>query len=98
MTPAPSFTSSARWRYGFLCILLLLLAWNLFDLPEALRSQKPGRFSSLFVALMLLFNHVAFFCIRSPTFRRVATGLGVAWLLFACAYIFTQGFTRPHFP
>ena len=98
MTPAQPSTSSALWRYGFLCVLLLLLVWNLFDLPDALRSQKPARFSSLFVALMLVLNHVAFFCIRSPMLRRVATGVATAWLLFACAYIFTHGFTRPHFP
>src|SRR4051812_43095899 len=97
MTPMQPFTSSARWRYGFLCILLLFLAWDLFELPDALRSQKPGRFSSLFVTLMLLFNHVAFFCIRPPILRRVATGVAIAWLLFACAYIFTHGFTPPHF-
>jgi hypothetical protein len=98
MTSTPPLTSSARSRYGFLWLLLLFLAWNLFDLPKVLGSQKSGRFGNLFIALTLLFNHVSLFCIRPSIFRRVATGVSLAWGFFTCAYVVTHGFTRPNSP
>jgi hypothetical protein len=85
---------SPRWRYGLLCILLLLAVWILSGLPETLHSQKPGRFGNLLMVMALLFKHVAFYFIRPPLLRRVAIVIALAWMLFTISYCFTAGFTR----
>jgi hypothetical protein len=85
-----------RQKYVILCMSLLLIAWVLFGLPEAMRSQRPGRFNLLFILSAVLFNHIALFWIQRPIVRRIASAVSIAWSVFVCAYLFTQYFTGRH--
>jgi hypothetical protein len=84
-----SFIASARFRYGFLAILLILLAWDFWELPGQLRSGSATPYRGVFLALLLIFNHVAFFCLPQGTLRRAARVFAVAWLCFVLVYWFT---------
>jgi hypothetical protein len=93
MTTQQSFTQSWRWRYGFLALLLVLFVWNLMEFPERLHSQAPDRFSGMIITLMLIFNHIAFWCIPPGRLRAVFRAFAYAWVVFGCAYVFTKGFS-----
>jgi hypothetical protein len=82
------------WKYGFLVVLLLLLVWNLWDLTRRLHSQAPGRFSNLIVSLMLIFNHFSEHYVPPGRLKTAAQFFTCAWVVFGCAYVFTNGFSR----
>ena len=78
---------SPAWNYGFLGVILCLLAVNVFRL---LNRQHLGfdQFANLVVALMLLFNHIAFsFTIKGWPSRIMKT-VAVIWMVVASVYVF----------
>jgi len=92
MNAKPSFTSSPLWRYGFLGVLLVMLAWICCDLPQKLHSDAPGRFTSVIISLMLIFQHIAFWCLPAGRFKTVFNVFVYAWTIFGCAYSYIYGF------
>ena len=84
----PPREGGSTFRYGFLVVCLLLLAfhiqWRLTLSPDYRGDRNVGGV----VALMLLFNHLAFY-FRWPTSVTVALRLlAWVWLAFGCFYIF----------
>ncbi len=84
----------ALWRFILLGLILALLAWALFDLPEAMSSERPRRYAPLLSALLGLLNIITSHFIRSPKLQKAAFGITIAWLVFVGMYLFTNGFTR----
>ena len=77
------------WKYGMLAIILCLLAFNVFQL---LRWKNFGSNEflniNLVVALMLLFNHIAFYFTkagRKGRMMKIASGI---WAILGLIYIF----------
>jgi hypothetical protein len=84
-----TFIASAKFRYGFLAILLALLACDLWELPGQLHSGSAIPYRAVFLSLGLIFNHLAFFCLPHRAASRVARVFAVAWLTFVLVYGFT---------
>ena len=78
---------STASKYGFLGIILCLLAFNVFLL---LKRQHFGfdQYGNLVVALMLLFNHIAFDFTTSGWQSRVMKTTAVIWIVLVFAYGF----------
>jgi hypothetical protein len=84
----PSKPAHPAFSYGFLVVILLLLAsdirWRL-SLPP---TYSHERYASAVVALMLLFNHLAY-QFRLPFALIIALRcLAWGWLVFGIFYIF----------
>jgi hypothetical protein len=84
----PPKESSSAFRYGMLVVFLLLLAFDIrwrIGLSPGYRHDRNG---NGVVALMLLFNHLAY-QFRWPTSVTAALRLlAWGWLAFGCFYIF----------
>lgn len=92
--PAPRPTlRSARFRYGFLTILLVLLAvtfWLTTQLPS---SYQGHRYFSLVVPVMILLQHLAFQFRWSPRTERILRVISHTATVIGCSYIFYMLFT-----
>ena len=77
------------WKYGMLAIILCLLAFNVFQL---LRWRNFGSNDylnvNLVVALMLLFNHIAFHFTKAGWISRVMKIAAGVWAILGLVYIF----------
>lgn len=77
------------WKYGFLAIILSLLAINVMLL---LRWQNFAANKTLnvnlVVALMLLFNHIAFNFTKTGWKSRVMKTVAFVWIVFGLVYVF----------
>jgi hypothetical protein len=78
-----------------LIFLLLLLARVISLLPAQMRYDTHP-FNTLVVVIMLLLNHVAFSCIRSPRLRAAAWFVAIAWLAIGLIYILGDPMVRVH--
>ena len=83
------------WKYGFLGVILCLLAFNVIlaliwevPLEDPLfdRYAHP-MYANLVVALMLLFNHVAFHITKRGWGNRVMKTVAWIWIVIGSAYI-----------
>ena len=93
MNTSQPFIERWQWRYGFLAVLLLLFLRDLWDLPQRLHTYASGRFEGIILTLMLVLNHLAFWCVPAGRLRTVFRVLACAWVVFGCAYVFTRGFS-----
>lgn len=77
---------SPAWKYGFLGLILCLLGFNVFHL---LKWQHFGldQYGNLVVALMLLFNHIAFYFTTRGWPSRIMKAVAVIWLVLGFAYV-----------
>ena len=77
------------WKYGMLGIILCLLAFSVFQL---LRWRNFGSNDylnvNLVVALMLLFNHIAFHFTKAGWTSRVMKIAAGIWAVLGLVYIF----------
>ncbi len=77
------------WKYGMLAIILCLAAFNVFQL---LRWRNFGSNDylnvNLVVALMLLFNHIAFHFTKVGWTSRVMKIAAGIWAVLGLVYIF----------
>ncbi len=74
------------WKYGFLVIILCLLAFNVIILL-LWWDFVYDRYANLVVALALLFNHIVFYLTKIGWPSRVMKTIACIWIVFALAYI-----------
>lgn len=75
------------WKYGMLAIVLCLLAFNVFQLLRW-RGSNDYLNVNLVVALMLLFNHIAFHFTKAGWTSRVMKIASGIWAVLGLVYIF----------
>ena len=75
------------WKYGMLAIVLCLLAFNVFQLLRW-RGSNDYINVNLVVALMLLFNHIAFHFTKAGWTSRVMKIASGIWAVLGLVYIF----------
>jgi hypothetical protein len=83
----PAFTTRPAWRYGFLLLILLLLAWSIWILPENLACHKSPPYSGIIIPLMLLFNHLSANFVQSPEKKKIANIMALSFVILGGAYI-----------
>ena len=81
------FLSSNLWKYGFLAIILCLLAFNMFILLR-FRNFDYDAFMGPVVALMLLFNHIAYYLTTQGWKSIVMKTVAWVWIVLGFVYFF----------
>ncbi len=83
------FTPSNLWKYSALGVILFLIVFNvfLFLMSGNSESNKSVVKMNLVVALMLLFNHIAFTFTKTGWKSRVMKTVAFVWIAFGFAYI-----------
>ena len=77
------------WKYGLLGLILCLLAYNVFQFfrwPD-FGSDKLINLN-LLIALMLLFNHIAFNFTKTGQKSRVMKIVAFAWIVLVFIYLY----------
>jgi len=82
-----SFRLNYFWKYGMLGIILCLLAFNVFQLLRW-RGANDYINVNLVVALMLMFNHIAFHFTKAGWMSRVMKIASGIWAVLGLVYIF----------
>ena len=82
-----TFTSSYIWKYGFLALILCLLAFNVFIF---LKWQNFGykEYIVPMVTLMLLFNHIAYYLTTKGWKSVLMKTVASVWIVLVFAYMF----------
>ena len=84
---SPPVPSKPVFAYGFLVVLVLLLVWNIQVWWSAPTPFPYDRYGNLVVALMLLFNHLAFYFRWSPGVTFVLRVLALGWSVLGLFYV-----------
>ncbi len=81
------FTLRSLWKYVFLTIILCLLTFNVFGL---LTWQRFGydQYLGPLIALMLLFNHIAYYFTTEGWKSIVMKTVAWVWIAFVFVYIY----------
>ena len=81
------FAPKRLWKYGFLGIILCLLAFSVINL---LRSRNFGydQYGALVIGLILLFNHIAYYFTTKGWKSIVMKTVAWVWIAFGLVYIF----------
>ena len=74
-------------KYGFLVVILCVLALNVSLLPFGWRIDSPVNLSSM-VVLGVLFNHIAWHFTKKGRLSRVMKTIAWIWMGFVLAYLF----------
>ena len=82
----PPKEGSSAFRYGFLAVCLLLLAFHIHWRLGLSPDYPYDRNGNGVVALMLLFNHLAFQFRWNTSVTISLRLLALAWLSFGCFY------------
>ncbi|MXY99932.1 hypothetical protein F4Y93_04520 [Candidatus Poribacteria bacterium] len=83
------FVPKDLWKYGFLVILLCLLVLNLLVFFEARDFGSDKLINlNLLIALMLLFNHIAFNFTKTGRKSRVMKIVAFAWIVLVFIYLY----------
>lgn len=80
-------STALSFKYGFLVFTIWLLIWNVTSL---LKWQNYGydEYGNLIIALMLLFNHIAFCITEKGWLSLVMKTIAWVWIAFVWAYLF----------
>lgn len=78
---------SSFWKYGFLALILCLLAYGLFILFKSGKFEYD-EYGGLMIALMLLFNHVAYYFTTKGWKSIVMKTVAWVWIVFVFVYLF----------
>ena len=83
------FTGSKLWKHSTLGVILCLIAFNvfLFLISRNLESNNYAVKMNLVVALMLLFNHIAFNFTKTGWKSRVMKTVAFIWIAFGLTYV-----------
>jgi hypothetical protein len=77
------------YKHGFLLALICLLVFNLILLADLIRADYPySKFGNTFVALMLVFNHIAYFYTRTGLASKIMKSIAWVWIAVVFAYLF----------
>ena len=82
------FTFNLLWGYGFLVLILCLLAWGVFIFFKQW-DFGYDQYGGLMIALMLLFNHIAYFLTTKGRKSIVMKTVAWVWMVFVFAYLFS---------
>ena len=89
------FIPSPLWKYSFLAIILFLLAFNVFLFIASLNSDiKNITILNLMIAMLLLFNHIAYNFAKTGWKSRVMKIGTWVWIVFVFVYIYVSGIMR----
>ena len=80
-------STALSFKYGLLAIIICLLVWNVATLLKW-RNFGYDQYLNLAVALMLLFNHIAWHFTKKGRLSRVMKTIAWIWIVFVCAYLF----------
>ena len=84
---ATRFVLNYLWKYGFLGVILCLLAFNgLILLKWTSSSHSHVPYVNLVVALGLLFHHIAFYFTKTGWPSLVMKTIAGIWIVFGLAY------------
>jgi hypothetical protein len=82
------FVPSNLWRYGFLGVIICLLAFNgLILLKWTSSSHSHVPYVNLVVALGLLLSHIAFYFTKTGWPSLVMKTIAGIWIVFGLAYV-----------
>lgn len=81
------FAPRRFWKYGFLGIILFVLAFSVINL---IRSRDFGydQYSGPIIGLILLFNHIAYYFTTKGWKSVVMKTIAWVWIVFGTVYIF----------
>ena len=81
----PKKRVSPAWKYGFLGVILCLVAFNVYILLN-MRNLGFDQFGGLMFVLWILFDHIAVYFTKTGWQRRVMTTVARIWFVFTLAY------------
>lgn len=81
------FASRRLWKYGFLVIILCLLAFSVINLIGS-RDFGYDQYGGLVIGLVLLFNHIAYYFTTKGWKSIVMKTVAWVWIAFGSVYIF----------
>ena len=86
------FIPSPLWKYSFLAIILCLLAFNVFLSIKSLNSViRNISILNLMIAMMLLFNHIAYNFTKTGWKSRMMKIGAWVWIVFVFVYMYVTG-------
>ena len=74
-------STALSYKYGFLMLIICLLIWNVATLLKW-RNFDYDQYANLLVALMLLFNHIAWQFTKKGWLSRVMKTIAWTWIVF----------------
>jgi hypothetical protein len=77
------------YAYGFLCLLLALLAWQVKLVMEMSADYPGNRYTGIIVISMGLLNHLAWVFRWPDRFKLVLRVISAVWTVFALVYVVT---------
>lgn len=80
------FGSGRLWKYGFLVIVLGLLAFSVINLLGS-RDFGYDQYGGLVIGLILLFNHIAYYFTTKGWKSIVMKTVAWVWIAFGLVYI-----------
>lgn len=81
------FASRRLWKYGFLGIVLCLLAFSVMNLLRS-RNFDYDQYGGPVIALILLFNHIAYYFTTEGWKSVVMKTIAWVWIAFGLVYFF----------
>ena len=81
------FTFNLLWKYGFLALILSLLAWGVFIFFKRW-DFGYDQYGGIMIALMLLFNHIAYYLTTKGWQSVVMRTVAWVWIVLVFAYLF----------
>ena len=83
------FVPKSLWKYGLLVVILCLLVFNGILFFQGRDSGSAKVFNlNLMIALMLLFNHIAFSFTKTGWKSRVMKIVAWVWMILVFVYIY----------
>ena len=86
-SPEVDFIFNHLYKYGMLAVILCLLVANVTHLLKW-QGFAYDKYGNLIVALMLLFNHIAYNFTKTGWKNRVMRAVAWIWLILGFVYIF----------
>ena len=87
VSPEVELTFNLLWNYGFLVLIFCLLAYALFILFKS-KNFAYDQYGGLMIALMLLFNHVAYYLTTKGWKSILMRTVAWVWIALVFAYLF----------
>ena len=81
------FVPKRLWKYGFLGLIIFLLAFNVYHLLGS-RNFGYDQYVNIVVVLMLLFNHIAYYFTTKGWKSIVMKTVTWVWIAFGFAYLY----------
>ena len=88
-SPKTEFTQSLVWKYGFLVVILCLLAFSVVLFFQGRDSGSAKAFNlNLMVVLILLFNHIAYYITTKGWKSWLMKTVAWVWIVLVFVYMY----------